>query len=63
MQLTPTRPLTQFLRQDLNLSEAEIALAARHAPTKDHLPMVLWQYGLVSLSELERIWDWENGDA
>ncbi|OAB62815.1 hypothetical protein AY599_19360 [Leptolyngbya valderiana BDU 20041] len=63
MKPNTTHPLTQFLRQDLNLSEDAIALATRQAPTRHHLPMVLWQYGLVSLSELERIWDWESSEA
>lgn len=53
-----THCLVEFLRDDLDLPEAAIALAERQAPSANQLPLVLWQYGLVSLQELEQIWDW-----
>jgi len=48
-----------FLHNEIELSNADIAVALRqrksdHAP----LPMLLWQYGLVNLEQLERIFDW-----
>lgn len=49
----------RFLQEDLHLSSHCIALAMRHQPQLlTHLPMVLWQYGLITLEQLERIWDW-----
>lgn len=48
-----------FLRQELSLSEDSLAIAQRQA--QDHygsIPMILLQYGLISLEELERIYDW-----
>jgi hypothetical protein len=34
-------------------------LAVRHQPdTPNLLPMILWQYGLVTLEQLDRIFDW-----
>jgi hypothetical protein len=48
-----------FLRQELALSEDSLAIAQRQA--QDHhgsIPMILLQYGLIGLDELERIYDW-----
>jgi hypothetical protein len=49
----------KFLQEELSLSLNSIEIVQRrvnqnHAP----LPMVLWQYGLVTLEELDRIYDW-----
>ncbi len=51
--------LLNFLKQELSLSDASLAVAERtvrnhHGP----LPMVLLQYGLITLDELDRIYDW-----
>ena len=49
----------QFLEEDLDLSPSSISMALRH-PEGDisQLPMILWQYGLVTLEQLDRIYDW-----
>lgn len=53
------RQLIHFLQRDLALSEAAIAIALKHSEaTTGPLPMILWQYGLVSLEQLSRIFDW-----
>lgn len=51
--------LVKFLQEELFVPDAAIAVARRH-PISDPslLPMVLWQYGLVSLEELDQIFDW-----
>ncbi len=49
----------KFLQEELKLSQDSIAMAKRSSeqnPTM--IPMVLWQYGLVSLEQLDRIYDW-----
>jgi Protein of unknown function (DUF2949) len=52
-------PLIHFLRDELSLPSASISLALQHSKhTPSLMPMVLWQYGLVSLSELNDIFDW-----
>ncbi|MBP0000394.1 MAG: DUF2949 domain-containing protein [Cyanobacteria bacterium SID2] len=51
--------LLQFLREELNLPEDSIDLATRQSEATHQLPVVLWQYGLVDLQQLARIWDWE----
>lgn len=52
--------LIQFLKSDLAISDAAIATALRHSDDQlPHLlPMVLWQYGLVTLDQLDSIFDW-----
>jgi Protein of unknown function (DUF2949) len=48
-----------FLRQDLNLSDDSVQLALKQSRSEyGRLPIVLWQYGLVSLAELDQIYDW-----
>ncbi|MBE9051251.1 DUF2949 domain-containing protein [Nostocales cyanobacterium LEGE 11386] len=48
-----------FLHKELELTNADIAVALRHREIDNGpLPMLLWQYGLVNLEQLERILDW-----
>lgn len=48
-----------FLRNELALSTADIAVVLRQRKfDKAPLPMLLWQYGLVDLDQLEKIFDW-----
>ncbi len=54
-----TDRIANFLRQNLNLSDDSVQLALKkYRSNRSSLPMVLWQYGLVSLPELDRIYDW-----
>lgn len=51
--------LIKFLQDELDVSQASINMALRHCEQDPGpLPMVLWQYGLISLDQLERIYDW-----
>jgi hypothetical protein len=59
------RAFIEFLHHDLSLPRSSIQLALRQGqPQRDPLPMVLWQYGLVTLAQLDQIFDWleEEGD-
>lgn len=54
--------LISFLQEELALSSRSIDMALRHSEQDPGpLPMILWQYGLVSLEELEQIFDWMEG--
>lgn len=54
-----TEKLIHFLQQELDLPHEQVELALRQVREVPHqLPMVLWQYGLVNLWQLERIFDW-----
>ena len=51
--------LIRFLQDDLAISAASLAVALRHSEQDPGpLPMILWQYGLVTLEQLEQIYDW-----
>jgi len=51
--------LIRFLQDDLAISTASLAVALRHREQDPGpLPMILWQYGLVTLEQLEKIYDW-----
>ena len=67
--MTPTSyaRFIRFLKEELAISQASIAVAERAgtnserpqiAPDTSSLPMILWQYGLVSLEQLDKIFDW-----
>ena len=48
-----------FLHNELELKSEDIDVALRHRESHNApLPMLLWQYGLVSIEQLERIFDW-----
>jgi Protein of unknown function (DUF2949) len=48
-----------FLRQDLRLPDESVELALKQSQSnRGNLPIVLWQYGLVTLHQLDRIYDW-----
>jgi Protein of unknown function (DUF2949) len=49
----------RFLEEDLAIPTANLLLALRHSEQNPNLlPMILWQYGLVTISELDQIFDW-----
>ena len=49
----------QFLEQELGIPGKQVELAKRQVwQFPSQLPMVLWQYGLIELWQLERILDW-----
>jgi hypothetical protein len=51
--------LVRFLRKELFIPKEAIALALRQGDSAPHLlPMVLWQYGLVTIEQLDQIFNW-----
>jgi hypothetical protein len=57
-----TSQLVTFLQEELDISANSIAFALRHSQQNPGpLPMILWQYGFVSIEQLERIFDWLEG--
>ncbi|GAA6616666.1 DUF2949 domain-containing protein [Scytonema sp. NUACC26] len=48
-----------FLQKELSLTAGDIAIALKkHQLHNEPLAMLLWQYGLVDIEQLERILDW-----
>lgn len=56
--------LIEFLKEELALSNDSIDIVRRAvAERPDPIPMVLWQYGLITLEELDKIYDWLHSRA
>ncbi|NEN93115.1 MULTISPECIES: DUF2949 domain-containing protein [unclassified Okeania] len=56
---TKQAQLIKFLKWELSISDSAIAIALRHKEEDpNQLPMILWQYGLVTLKQLDQIFDW-----
>jgi hypothetical protein len=59
METTNQARLIQFLKDELAIPATAIAVALRHQENATNpLPMVLWQYGLITLEQLDQIFDW-----
>lgn len=51
--------LIKFLREELAVPASAIAIALRQPEQSTNLiPMILWQYGLITLEQLDRVFDW-----
>jgi hypothetical protein len=50
--------LVSFVQAEFGVSTAEVSTALHHHDGPNQLPMVLWQYGFITLSQLERLFDW-----
>ncbi len=63
----PTATCNQFidfLQHDLALSADSIQIVQRHLDQNPGpLAMILWQYGLVTLEQLDQIFDWLEGKS
>ena len=56
-----THALLQFLQLRLGLSPSALDLGQRQAELEQApLPIVLWSFGLLSLKQLEEVFDWQN---
>ena len=57
----PADSLLQFLQRRLGLSPGALELGQRQAELEQApLPIVLWSFGLLSLNQLEEVFDWQN---
>jgi hypothetical protein len=51
--------LINFLQDDLAISSSSMSIALKQAEhNPGPLPMILWQYGLVTIEQLDQIYDW-----
>jgi hypothetical protein len=56
-----TDALLQFLQRRMGLSPSALELGQRQAELEQApLPIVLWSFGLLSLEQLEQVFDWQN---
>jgi hypothetical protein len=59
MEPTKLAQFMHFLQDELAIPTSDLQLAARHSEqTPGLLPIILWQYGFVSTTQLNRIFDW-----
>lgn len=62
MAITTQNRLLSYLREELAISAEAIEMAVRkREQDPGPLPMILWKYGLVSLDQLDQIYDWLAG--
>ncbi|MBF2047383.1 DUF2949 domain-containing protein [Leptolyngbya sp. 7M] len=51
--------LITFLQEELAIPSSAIALALRHPESETNwLPIILWQYGLINLQQLNQVFEW-----
>lgn len=56
--------LIAFLRDELALSSASIDMALKRSKQDPGpLHMILWRYGLITVEQLEQIYDWLETQA
>ncbi len=54
-----SKKLIHFLQEDLEIpSESIDMVMRRHSLTPIQVPIILWQYGLITREQLELIFDW-----
>lgn len=55
-----TTQFIQFLRDELAIPSDSLSIALRHQgqSSPNVLPMILWQYGLVTLEQMDEMFDW-----
>ena len=64
MKPTIATRLIDFLQNELAIPADAVNLALRHREQSPSiLPMILWQYGLITLEQMERIFDWLDNSS
>ncbi|WP_299407132.1 DUF2949 domain-containing protein [Acaryochloris sp. IP29b_bin.148] len=54
-----SQKLIEFLTQDLGISTASIDIALKSCHQQQGpLPVILWQYGLITLEQLNEVFHW-----
>lgn len=53
------KQLNQFLKKELSLSSEQIRVALQQSERQQGpLPMLLWQYGFITIEQLDRLQQW-----
>lgn len=64
MSLSHQPKLVHFLETELDVPKNAISIAVRHqVQSQGDLPMLLWQYGLITLEQLDKIFNWMETEA
>ena len=60
-QTPPNQELIAFLKTKIGLTEDDISLGLRQAKIEQApLPIVLWTFGILSLSQYQEVLNWEE---
>ena len=60
-QPVPPSALVDYLRRDIGLSDDALALGVRQSVQEQApLPVTLWRFGLLSLGQLDLVYDWQE---
>ena len=60
-QPVPPSALVDYLRMDIGLSDDALALGVRQSVQEQApLPVTLWRFGLLSLGQLDQVYDWQE---
>jgi hypothetical protein len=54
-------PLVNFVQQEFGVFRAEIITALHHDESASQFPLILWQYGFITVQQLDRLFDWLAG--
>jgi hypothetical protein len=53
-----THQLTRFLKEDLAVPAEIIPVVLQKCQNLNRLPVILWQHKLVTIAELDRVFQW-----
>ena len=60
-QPVPPSALVDYLRRDIGLSDDALALGVRQSVQEQApLPVTLWRFCLLSLGQLDQVYDWQE---
>ena len=60
-QPVPASALVDYLRREIGLSDDALALGVRQSVQEQApLPVTLWRFGLLSLGQLDQVYDWQE---
>jgi len=61
LQSLPSEVFCHFLIQDIGLTREALDLGIRHSISENApLPIILWNFGLITLEQYQTILDWIN---
>jgi dTDP-4-dehydrorhamnose 3,5-epimerase-like enzyme len=50
-----------FVQQEFGISRAEVITALHHDESASQFPLILWQYGFITVQQLDRLFEWLEG--
>ncbi len=50
--------LVSLVQKEFGVSRAEVITALHHEEAASQFPMILWQYGFITIQQLDDLFDW-----